>query len=62
LDWRKLTFSPTNCNDYLDLELPGAWEPLDNSIPLLDGEGKETQLSFSHGNQDEAIENGIYHN
>jgi hypothetical protein len=30
-EWRRLKFSPADRNDYLQLELPGAWEPLGSS-------------------------------
>jgi hypothetical protein len=43
--------NPARPNDYFELELPGAWEPLDSSSPQLDGKDKKTQFSFSHGNQ-----------
>ena len=30
-EWRRLIFSPADRNDHFQLELPGAWEPLDSS-------------------------------
>jgi hypothetical protein len=47
--WRRLVTSPANQKDSLKLELPGAWEPLDNSGSSPDGEGKEAQFCFSDG-------------
>jgi hypothetical protein len=29
-DWRRLENSPTDCNDDHKLELPRAWDPLNN--------------------------------
>lgn len=48
---RRLWNNPTVINDRPQLELPGAWQPSDNSIPLPDGEGQEALFGFSHGNQ-----------
>jgi hypothetical protein len=44
-------FSLTNPHESTQLELPGAWEPPNSSCPLPIGEGKETGLGFSYGNQ-----------
>jgi hypothetical protein len=44
--WIKSINSPANCNEYHELELPRAWEPLDSSRALLLGEGKEAHFSF----------------
>jgi hypothetical protein len=41
--WRWLLSSPAKRHEFAKLELPGAWEPLDNSGPLPNGKGKETQ-------------------
>jgi hypothetical protein len=40
LQW--LPNSLTNSHDHPKLELPGAWEPLDNSGPLPNGKAEET--------------------
>jgi hypothetical protein len=45
--WRWLLSSPAKCHEFAKLELPGAWEPLDNSGPLPNGKGKEPNILFS---------------
>jgi len=48
---RRLWNSPAVTNDCPKLELPGAWQPSDSSIPLPDGEGQGAFFGFSYGNQ-----------
>jgi hypothetical protein len=48
---RRLWNSPAANNDCLQLELPGAWQPPDSSIPLPYGKGQEVLFGFSNGNQ-----------
>jgi hypothetical protein len=50
-EWRWLGNSPADCNEHHELELPGAWEPLDSLRPLSHGKVEETQFGFSYGNQ-----------
>jgi hypothetical protein len=50
-EWRRLVHSPTNRHEYFELELSGAWKPLNKSGLLPDGEGKEAQLGFPCQNQ-----------
>jgi hypothetical protein len=57
---RWLLHSPAFPNDYIELELSGAWEPLDSSSPSSNGEGKETQFGLPYGNQTKQEENGVY--
>jgi hypothetical protein len=38
-------------HDSIKLELPEAWEPVDNSRPLLYGKEKEAQHFVSYGNK-----------
>jgi len=42
--------SPAERHDRDQLELSGAWEPPDSSVPPLVGEGKAPRLGFPHGN------------
>jgi hypothetical protein len=48
---QRLWNRPAVSNDRLQLELSGAWQPPDSSIPLPDGEGQEALFGFSNGNQ-----------
>ena len=50
-EWRRLSNSPTDHNEFVELELPKAWEPLDNSRSLPFSEDKEAHFGFSYGNQ-----------
>jgi hypothetical protein len=50
-EWRRLWNSPVDCNEYHELELLGAWEPLDSSRPLPLGKEEETWFGFPNGNQ-----------
>ena len=50
-DWRRLWSSPADRNEFNELELPRASEPLDSLRSLPNGKGKETHLGFPHGNQ-----------
>ena len=57
--WQRLLDSSANHYESSKLELPEAWEPLDGSGPLPNGEGKETQTGFLNGNQVILASNGI---
>ena len=48
---RRLRSSLAIPNEFLKLQLSRVWELLGSSGPPPDGEGKETQFGFSHGNQ-----------
>jgi hypothetical protein len=50
-EWRRLVHNHVDRHEYFELELSGAWEPLNKSGPLLNGEGKEAQFGFPCGNQ-----------
>lgn len=50
LDWQRLYDSPADSNEYIELKLPGAWEPSNNFEASPFGEGKETHDSFLNGN------------
>jgi hypothetical protein len=57
---RWLASSPAGINEYLELELPGAWQPPSSSGALPCGEGKVAQFSFSHGNQIDSEESWFF--
>jgi hypothetical protein len=44
--WRRLLVSPAQPNEYLSLELSGAWEPPDSSDTSSAGEGQATPFVF----------------
>ena len=50
-EWRWLSNSPADRNEFIELELPSAWEPLVSSRSLPLGEDKEARFGFSYGNQ-----------
>lgn len=57
---RQLFHSPTNHNDYFELELPGAWAPPDSSRPLPVGKGEEARYGFLDENHSIKLEVGKY--
>jgi hypothetical protein len=47
---RWLSHSLAYSHDLLELELPGAWKPLDSSNPQETCEGQKARFSFPNGN------------
>ena len=50
-EWWRLRSSPADRNEYIKLELPGAWEPPDNSGPLSIDKEEAPKFGCPHGKQ-----------